>query len=199
MIVAVINQTDPTGKVPVSEFKQAASAVAGRDEYIAGFTPPLPAGDWLGVDTGWSAYTPPARGNGWAWDFATSTLVQISAPGGRVLSSGFGKTLTAAPKVILAIPTNDNETYAVEVRIAARSLDVGKAFAKRVAVTFRRDTGAASLVTVATTVLYAHLEAPIAWTADVVPNLTTGDLEVTVVGAPTSPVDWWAYSDVIEV
>jgi hypothetical protein len=77
MIVAIVNQSVPAGQVKISAFIEAASAVAGRDAYVAGFTPPLPAADWLGVDTGWAKFTYPAAGNTWAYDFGTSSLVAI--------------------------------------------------------------------------------------------------------------------------
>lgn len=113
--------------------------------------------------------------------------------------SGFINTLTAAPTVLLAIPTVDNKAYDIDLRVSARRLDVGKAFGKRMGVTIRRGTGPASLVVIGSTTLYAHLEAPIAWTADVLPNLVTGNIEVIVVGAVASPVNWWAYANVVEV
>jgi len=199
LIVAIVKQTSPVGSVKPRQFREAISTAQALTDFVNSYTPPLNPADWLSVDTGWSSVQYPPPGRAWAWDFATSALVLISNPGGLKQFQGFAKTLTLAPTVLLKIPTNDNVTYAVEVRVAARRLDVGKAFGKRAAVTLRRNTGVGSLITVGTTVLYAHLEAPITWTADVVPNLVTGDIEVVVVGAPTAPVDWWAYADVIEV
>jgi hypothetical protein len=199
MIVGIVNQVVPVGKVPFVAFVEVVSAVAGRDAYIAGFTPPLPAAGWLGVNTGWASVLNPALGKTWAWDFGTSTIVQISNPGGQQPFSGFAKTLTLAPTVLVAIPTNDDEVYQLDVRVTGRRVDVGKAFGKRMGVTIRRGAGAGSLIVIGTTILYAHLEAPIAWTADVVPNLVTGDIEVVVVGAPASPVNWWGYVNAVEV
>jgi hypothetical protein len=199
MIVAIVNQTVPVGKVAFVAFVQAISAVAGRDAYVAGFTPPLPATNWLGIDTGWASVQSPLPGRTWAWDFGTSAIVQISNPGGQLPFSGFAKTLTLAPTVLVAIPTNDDEVYQLDVRVTGRRVDVGKGFGKRMGVTIRRGTGPGSLVVIGSTVLYAHLEAPIAWTADVTPNLVTGDIEVIVVGAPASPVNWWGYANAVEV
>jgi hypothetical protein len=78
-------------------------------------------------------------------------------------------------------------------------LDVGKAFGTRIASSLRRGTGPGSLILIASTPLYTHLEAPIAWSAIVQPNIVSGEIEISVIGAPASPVNWWAYADVIEV
>lgn len=82
MIVAIVNQTVPAGIVTVTAFIEAASAVAGRDAYINGFTPALPAADWLGVDTGWLSYQQPSSGMDyqWAYDFGTASIVEQLQP-----------------------------------------------------------------------------------------------------------------------
>jgi hypothetical protein len=200
MIVAIINQISPVGIVPVSSFVDAVDEAAGVTQYVNFFNPPLNPADWLGVNSGFVGSVPPSPpGLGWFWDFGTSTLVQRSAPGGLKPFFGFKKTLTLAPTVLVTVPTNDDVVYDLDVRVAARRVDVGKGFGKRMGVTIRRGTGPGSLVVIGSTNLYAHLEAPIAWTADVTPNLVTGNIEVIVVGAPASPVNWWGYVNAVEV
>lgn len=80
MLVAIIDQTTPSGKVKVREVRQGVSEAAVITAFVADYTPPLTPGDWLGYDTGWGSYQYPAAGKFWAYDFDTPGLVQEDLP-----------------------------------------------------------------------------------------------------------------------
>jgi hypothetical protein len=64
--------------VKVQEFREAVSEAAAVDAFVNGRTPPLNPADWLGYDTGWAQYTAPDEKKQWAYNFGTSTLVQVA-------------------------------------------------------------------------------------------------------------------------
>lgn len=76
MIVAIVNQTVPSGVRGVEEFRIAASTAAAVSAFVNEYSPPLNAADYLGVDTGWAQLQFPAPGAVWAWDFGSSELVE---------------------------------------------------------------------------------------------------------------------------
>ena len=67
------------GIVPLEEFR-AATPAAAVTTFCSEYTPPLSEADYLGIDTGWASVQAPADGYVWAWDFATSALVQKRSP-----------------------------------------------------------------------------------------------------------------------
>lgn len=71
MIVAIINQTLPTGIVFVEEFRVANDEAAALES----FGPTTPS-DWLAVDTGWESLQRPTPGARWAYDFDAAQVVQ---------------------------------------------------------------------------------------------------------------------------
>ncbi len=77
MIVAIIDNTSPTGVVPVQQFLKATDEAAGVTEFINSLKPVGTAADWLGFDTGWTDYTRPSVDNNWEYDFGASALVQV--------------------------------------------------------------------------------------------------------------------------
>jgi hypothetical protein len=77
MIVAIINQTVPVGVKRVEEFREAVDEATAVVAYCNGYTPPRNVGDYLGFDSGWSSFQPPAPFNVWGYDFAAPGLVQI--------------------------------------------------------------------------------------------------------------------------
>lgn len=79
MIVAIVNQTSPTGQVVCEEFRDAASEADAVDDFVNEYTPPKNAADYLGYDSGWSSYQRPAAGMEWAYDFDSPGLVQVDA------------------------------------------------------------------------------------------------------------------------
>jgi hypothetical protein len=79
VIVAIINQTAPVGLVRVEEFRASDSASEAVDAFVSEQSPPLPPGNYLGFDTGWSSYTPPGKGQVWAYDFDAAGLVAAEA------------------------------------------------------------------------------------------------------------------------
>jgi hypothetical protein len=201
MIVAIVNQTVPVGRVKVDEFRVAVDEAAAVAAYAASYNPPRNPLDYLGFDTGWVAYVSPTQPSSvWAYDFGAPGLVEVSSPGGLEPFSAEVLTVDATPTVITAFATADNIVYGIEAWVTARRIDgTPKGFGTRIAGTFRRGTGAASLVQVGvTTVLYAHLEAPILWTASFVANIATGDIEVVVTGS-AAPITWNVYGDSIQV
>lgn len=76
MIVAIINQTSPVGIVPVEEFRQASDEATAVADFCADYSPPKNPADYLGYDSGWSQYQPPAPTYRWAYDFGSPGLVQ---------------------------------------------------------------------------------------------------------------------------
>lgn len=92
MIVAIVNQTNPVGIVRVDEFREAVSPGAAVDAFVNDYNPPLNPADWLGVDTGWVQYQPPAPDYTWAYDFGTALLVQ------QAIAPDY--SLLAAPQVL---------------------------------------------------------------------------------------------------
>jgi hypothetical protein len=83
MIVAIIDQSAPSGKVPVTQFQMAADEAAAVAQYVGAFNPPKNPADWLGFNTGWTQPVHPTPGNIWAYDFDAPGLVQIVDPGDR--------------------------------------------------------------------------------------------------------------------
>jgi hypothetical protein len=77
MIVAVVKQTTPSGKVRVSQFRDAVDEATAVDDYVNSFNPPLTTADYLGFDSGWSSYQKANPGNYWAYDFDSPGLVQL--------------------------------------------------------------------------------------------------------------------------
>lgn len=77
MFVAIINQTNPSGVVPVQQFQVAADVATAVAEYVAAFKPPKDPADWLGFDTGWVAPRSPGKGMEWGYDFDAPGLVTI--------------------------------------------------------------------------------------------------------------------------
>ena len=76
MIVAIINKTNPVGIIPVEEFREASDEATAVDDFCAGYTPPRDPDDYLGFDTGWSVFQPPAPTYRWAYNFSAPGLVQ---------------------------------------------------------------------------------------------------------------------------
>ena len=79
MIVGVV----PTGAgiVPVrNQFFEAASVADGVSAYANGYTPPRNPADYLGFDTGWTAYTPNTPGKEWSYDRTNSLLLEADLP-----------------------------------------------------------------------------------------------------------------------
>lgn len=77
MFVAIIDQTNPVGVVPVTQFQVAPDEVTAVNEYVAAFNPPKNPADWLGFDTGWVTPQHPAKGQEWGYDFDAPGLVAI--------------------------------------------------------------------------------------------------------------------------
>lgn len=92
MIVAIVNQTNPVGTVRVEEFREAASPGDAVTAFVNAYNPPLNPANWLGVDTGWAQYQPPAPDYIWAYDFGTALLVQ------QAITPEY--SLLAAPQVL---------------------------------------------------------------------------------------------------
>lgn len=78
MIVAII--LNGTGKVPVTEFREAATTADAVSDFCNDYTPPKSTSDYTGYDTGWSSYTAPDEGKRWSYDFQTPGLVQTAVP-----------------------------------------------------------------------------------------------------------------------
>lgn len=74
MLVAIIKVG--TGIVVVEEFRMAADEATAVDDFCTEYTPPLNPVDYLGYDTGWSTFQPPAPTHRWAYNFDAPGLVQ---------------------------------------------------------------------------------------------------------------------------
>ena len=82
MLVGIINQTAPSGKIKVRQFRNGASTAAAVQSFVDDH-PGEVVGDWLGYDTTtlWpSGYEAPAAGNQWSYDFDTPGLVETLIP-----------------------------------------------------------------------------------------------------------------------
>lgn len=77
MIVAIVNQTLPSGIKRVEDFREAVDEASAVVAYCNSYNPPRNVGDYLGFDSGWSSFQPPAPFNVWGYDFAAPGLVQI--------------------------------------------------------------------------------------------------------------------------
>jgi hypothetical protein len=77
MIVTIINQTAPVGQVRVDEFREADSEAVAVADFCNEYNPPKNPLNFLGYDSGWSSYQPPASGFFWAYDFGAPGLVQV--------------------------------------------------------------------------------------------------------------------------
>lgn len=83
MLVAIIDNTTPSGKVPVKQFRVADSEAQAVTDFVNTTTPPR-SGSWIGKDTGWGSVQAPAAGNQWSWDFdgapaaLVETLIQVT-------------------------------------------------------------------------------------------------------------------------
>lgn len=77
-VFAIVNQTSPSGQVPIEEFRAATDAAAAVTAFAA--APPQSEEDFLAHDTGQE--TAPVAGAGmvWAYDFDIPGLVQVGAP-----------------------------------------------------------------------------------------------------------------------
>jgi hypothetical protein len=75
MIVAIIKQL--SGIVPVEEFREDIDEASAVDAFCLEYAPPLNPLDYLGFDTGWSVFQPPAPLTRWGYDFGAPGLVQI--------------------------------------------------------------------------------------------------------------------------
>jgi hypothetical protein len=77
MIVAIINQTSPSGVVRVRVFREADTEADAVDDFVDGYDPPKDPNDWLGFDTGWSTFQNPSAGTHWGYDFDSPGLVEV--------------------------------------------------------------------------------------------------------------------------
>ncbi len=78
MIVAIIDQTSPSGVVRVRVFREAVDEATAVDDFVNSYTPPKDPNDWLGFDTGWSSFQNPSAGTYWAYDFDSPGLVEVT-------------------------------------------------------------------------------------------------------------------------
>lgn len=78
MIVAIIK--NGTEKIPVQEFRVAASTAAAVTAFCNEYTPPKSSSDYTGYDTGWGSVQSPDQGKYWAYDFSFPGLVQVEIP-----------------------------------------------------------------------------------------------------------------------
>lgn len=78
MIVAIVNQTSPSGLKRVEEFRAAEDETAAVNDFCNGYIPPRNPASWLGYDTGWSVYQPPASGFHWEYNFDSPGLTQVA-------------------------------------------------------------------------------------------------------------------------
>ncbi len=68
------------GIVPLEEFRIAATPAAAVAAFCGEYDPPLSEGDYLGINTGWASAQRAAEGYVWAWNFASSALVEMRSP-----------------------------------------------------------------------------------------------------------------------
>ena len=78
MIVGIVKID--AGIVPLEEFRIAANPAAATAAFCGEYTPPFDIADYLGIDTGWASVQRAADGYVWAWDFASSALVEMRSP-----------------------------------------------------------------------------------------------------------------------
>ncbi len=76
MIVAIVKQL--SGIVPIEEFRVAVDEATAVDDFCSEYNPPLNPADYLGFDSGWSEYQPPAPLYRWAYNFNAPGLVQVA-------------------------------------------------------------------------------------------------------------------------
>jgi hypothetical protein len=79
MIVAIINQTSPSGLVKVADFWEAVDQATAVTEFAAAYS--VTAGDYLGYDTGWTAFQSPGVAKHWEYDFDSPALVAVDNAG----------------------------------------------------------------------------------------------------------------------
>jgi hypothetical protein len=77
VIVAIVKQTDPSGQVPVEEFRSAANGAAAVTAFVNEYSPPLNESDYLGFETADPSAPAADPGNVWAYDFDAPGLVQM--------------------------------------------------------------------------------------------------------------------------
>ena len=77
MIVAIVNQTSPSGQVKVNCFIDAADEAAALALFLT-WPPVRTPANWMGYDTGWGSVQNPAVGFDWDYDFDTPGLVQVA-------------------------------------------------------------------------------------------------------------------------
>jgi hypothetical protein len=88
------------GIVPLEEFRIAANPVAATAAFCGEYTPPFNGADYLGIDTGWASVQRAADGYVWAWDFASSALVEMRSPSPEYRLSV--EVVAIDPKVVTA-------------------------------------------------------------------------------------------------
>ena len=64
MIVAIIDNTNPTGVIHVHEFRDSVDEAAAMIEFD-----PQVSADWVAVNTGWRIYQEAGSNKRWAYDF----------------------------------------------------------------------------------------------------------------------------------
>jgi hypothetical protein len=84
MLVAIIDQTTPSGQVAIKQVREAVDEATAVTEYVNSYSPPKTATDWLGHDTGWTEVQKPSKGMRWAYDFdspppGAGGLIEIDA------------------------------------------------------------------------------------------------------------------------
>ena len=79
MIVAIVKASPSTGQVAIEELRVAASVAAAVSAFVAEYSPPLSAGDYLGHDTGWSSVPQPALHKRHGYDHDSPGMVEVSS------------------------------------------------------------------------------------------------------------------------
>lgn len=75
-VFAIVNQTNPVGRIRPEEFRAGADGPAALAAFVAEHTPPLPVADYLALDVG-AAVPDPGPDRSWRYDFGTGTLVDV--------------------------------------------------------------------------------------------------------------------------
>lgn len=124
MLVAIVNQTSPSGQVPIEEVRVAASEAAAVTAFVNDYTPPLVEADYLGFDTGWSVWQDPGAGKVWAYDFGAPGLVAVAAGPSRDWRYPCAYTLVQPGDDVQALPTG-GPTASDQILIAKSTNNFG--------------------------------------------------------------------------
>lgn len=92
-LYAIVDQTTPSGQIPVEEFRRADTGVAAVSQFCNEYNPAKDTNDYLAFDTQLSVPGHADKGMRWAYDFDTPGLVQIpSDQDGTIASAKVSKS-----------------------------------------------------------------------------------------------------------